>query len=114
MSLLSPQATPPEDMWDTLREWRVRNFGERYRIGLAVSLRLISLVVGLAGIALLIVEPSVRTLTLIAGLWLVGVPLAALGYVRKLDRLAARVPITPAAKNPTTTVDMRDDDAAKS
>jgi hypothetical protein len=70
-------------------------------------------VVGLAGIALLIVEPSVRTLTLIAGLWLIGVPLAALGYVRKLDRLAARVPITPADKNPRTTVDIRDDAPSK-
>jgi hypothetical protein len=100
-------------MWDTLREWRMRGFGERFRIGLAVSLRLISLVVGLAGIALMIVEPSVRTLVMIAGLWLIGVPLAALGYVHKLDRMAARVPVTPAARNPTTTVDIRDRDVLK-
>jgi hypothetical protein len=100
-------------MWETLREWRMRSFGERYRIGLAVSLRLISLVVGLAGIALMIVEPSARTLVMIAGLWLIGVPLAALGYVRKLDRMAARVPISPAAKNPRTTVDIRDSETSK-
>jgi hypothetical protein len=107
VSLLSPTPTPPEDSWDTLREWRMQRFPQRYKIGLAVSLRLISVVVGLAGIALLFLEPSLRTLTLVAGLWCVGVPLAALGYVRKMDRMAANVPVTPAAKNPTTTIDIR-------
>jgi hypothetical protein len=110
VSFLSPNAMPPEDSWDTLREWRMHRFIARYKIGLAVSLRLISMVVGLAGIALLIAEPSLRTLLLIAGLWCFGVPLAALGYVRKMDRMAARVPITPAKKNPTTTVDIRSND----
>jgi hypothetical protein len=107
VSLFSPQATPPEDSWDTLREWRMQRFGERFKIGLAVAVRLISMVVGLAGIALLIVEPSLRTLGLIAGLWAFGVPVAALGYVRKMDRMAARVPISPANSNPTTAVDIR-------
>ncbi len=107
MSFLTPTPTPPEDSWDTLREWRMRLFWQRYKIGLAVSLRLISIVVVLAGAALIYLEPSLRTLALIAGLWCFGVPLAALGYVRKMDRMAARVPVSPAAKNPTTTVDIR-------
>jgi hypothetical protein len=107
VSLFSLQTTPPEDSWDTLREWRMQRFAERYKIGLAVAVRLISMVVGLAGIALLIVEPSLRTLGLIAALWAFGVPVAALGYVRKMDRMAARVPISPANLNPTTAVDIR-------
>jgi hypothetical protein len=107
VSILSPNTLPPEDSWDTLREWRMQRFWERYKIGFAVAIRLISMVVGLAGVALMIVEPSLRTLALIAGLWAFGVPLAALGYVRKMDRMAARVPITPANSNPTTAVDIR-------
>jgi hypothetical protein len=107
MSLFMPTPVPPEESWDTLREWRMQPFGKRYKVGLAVMVRLMSLVVGLAGIALLIVEPSVRTALLIAILWCVSIPLTALGYVRKMDRMAARVPVTPATKNPTTTVDIR-------
>ncbi len=106
VSFLSPQVTPPEDSWDTLREWRMQRYGEKLKIGFAVAVRLITLVVGLAGVALLIAEPSSRTLVLIAILWAVGVPLAAIGYVRKMDRMAARVPISPASTNPTTAVDI--------
>lgn len=106
MIFLSPQVTPPEDSWDTLREWRMQRYGEKLKIGFAVAVRLISLVVGLAGAALLIAEPSARTLVLIFVLWAIGVPLAAIGYVRKMDRMAARVPISPASSNPTTAVDI--------
>lgn len=84
----------------------MQRFWQRYRIGLAVALRLISLVVGLAGIALYVVEPSVKAIWISLALWCFGVPIAALGYVRKMDRMAAQVPVTPAAKNPTTTVDI--------
>ncbi|MGL4230698.1 MAG: hypothetical protein ACRDAM_15530 [Casimicrobium sp.] len=107
MSLLTPTPVPPEDAWDTLREWRMQSFSKRYKVGLAVMLRLMSLVVGLAGIALFFLEPSMRTAVLVAGLWCVSVPLGALGYVRKMDRMAASVPVSPARNDPTTTVDMR-------
>jgi hypothetical protein len=82
-------------------------FSKRYRVGLAVMVRLITVVVLLAGIALMIAEPSWRSAALIASLWLFGVPVTALGYVRKMDRLAAQVPVTPASNSPTTTVDIR-------
>jgi hypothetical protein len=107
VSFLSPNVAPPEDSWDTLREWRMQGFWSRYKIGLAVALRIISIVIALAGAALLFLEPSARTVALIAGLWVFGVLLAALGYVRKMDRMAARVPVTPASRNPTTAVDIR-------
>jgi hypothetical protein len=113
MSLFSPTPIPPEDSWDTLREWRMQTFVARYKIGLAVALRIISLVVLLAGAALLFLEPSKRTVFLIVTIWCIGVPLAALGYVRKMDRMAARVPITPATKNPTTTVDITSRDVLR-
>jgi hypothetical protein len=107
MSLLSPTPTPPEDSWDTLREWRMQTFWQRYKIGIAVMLRVISLVVGIAGIALFFVEPSLRTAKLVAALWLISIPLCALGYVRKMDRMAGRVPVSPARDDPTTTVDIQ-------
>ncbi len=107
MSFLSPQPIPPEDSWDTLREWRMQPFSMRYRTGLAVMLRLMTLVVGMAGVALFFVEPSLRTALLVIGLWLFSIPLTALGYVRKMDRMAASVPVSPAANSPTTTVDIR-------
>jgi hypothetical protein len=106
MSFLNPTPTPPEESWDTLREWRLQSFLTRYKVGLAVMLRLMTLVVGLAGIALFIAEPSARTAVLVIVLWLIAVPVGALGYVRKMDRMASRVPITPASNNPTTTVDI--------
>jgi hypothetical protein len=85
----------------------MQRFPEKFKIGLAVAVRIITLVVGLAGAALLFLEPSLRTLGLVAVLWAVGVPLAAIGYVRKMDRMAARVPVSPASRNPTTAVDIR-------
>ncbi len=107
MSLLSPTPTPPEDSWDTLREWRMRSFWQRYRVGIAVMLRLMTIVVGIAGVALFFVEPSWRTAKLVLSLWFIGVPLGALGYVRKMDRMAANVPVSPARNDPTTTVDIQ-------
>jgi hypothetical protein len=107
MSLLSPTPTPPEDSWDTLREWRMQTFWQRYKVGIAVMLRLMTLVVGIAGIALFFVEPSMRTAKLVVALWVVSVPLGALGYVRKMDRMAANVPVSPARNDPTTTVDIQ-------
>jgi hypothetical protein len=109
VSFLSPNVTPPEDSWDTLREWRMQGFWSRYKIGLAVAVRIISLVILLAGAALLFLEPSMRTALLIAGLWCFGVLIAALGYVRKMDRMAASVPVTPASRNPATAFDIRGD-----
>jgi hypothetical protein len=107
MSLLSPTPTPPEDSWDTLREWRMQSFWKRYKIGIAVMLRVITLVVGIAGTALFFLEPSLRTAKLVAALWAISIPLCALGYVRKMDRMAARIPISPARNDPTTTVDIQ-------
>lgn len=107
MSFLTPTPTPPEDSWDTLREWRMQPFIARYKIGLAVMLRLMTLVVGIAGIALFIAEPSQKSALLALALWLISIPLGALGYVRKMDRMAARIPVSPASKDPTTTVDIR-------
>ncbi len=108
MSVLSPNIPPPLDQHDTLRAWKTQPFSARYFVALKVMLRVISFVVLLAGVALMIAEPSWRTATLIVGMWLVGVPLTALGYVRKMDRLAAQTPpISPRNESPTTTIDIR-------
>jgi hypothetical protein len=109
MSLLSRDVPPPIDTHDTLREWRMQPYSKRFRVGLSVMVRVVSAVLALAGIALMIAEPSLRSAALIGVLWLVGVPITALGYVRKMDRMAALVPITPASTSPTTTVDIRRD-----
>ncbi|TAG04693.1 MAG: hypothetical protein EAZ37_16315 [Burkholderiales bacterium] len=108
MSLLSPNIPPSIEHHDTLREWRLQPFSKRYWVAVKVMARVVSFVVLLAGIALLIAEPSVRSLILIALMWLVGVPLTALGYVRKMDRLAAQAPaLSPRSSSPTTTIDIR-------
>jgi MFS family permease len=107
MSLLSQTPTPPEDSWDTLREWRMRTYWQRYKVAIAVMLRLISVVVAFAAIALFFLEPSWRTVFLVLAMWCIAVPLCAVGYVRKMDRLALRVPISPARNDPTTTVDIQ-------
>jgi hypothetical protein len=82
-------------------------FGKRYRVALAVMVRLITVVVIIAGIALVIAEPSWRSVRFAIAMWVIAVPLTALGYVRKMDRLAAQVPVSPASNSPTTTVDIR-------
>jgi hypothetical protein len=91
-----------------LQAWRQQPFGARYRTALAVVVRLLSLAFGVAGVAFFAFEPSARTALLVLGLWAITVPLAALGYVRKLDRLARRAPpISPARRDPKTATDIR-------
>jgi len=91
-----------------LQAWRQQPFSARYRVALSVVLRLLSIVIGMAGAAFLIIEPSWRTLAFTLLVWCVAVPIAALGYMRKLDRMAARVPpITPARRDPKTATDIR-------
>jgi hypothetical protein len=108
VSLLSPNIPPSIEHHDTLREWRSQPFSRRYLVALKVMARVVSFVVLLAGIALLIAEPSARSLMLIGAMWIVGVPLTALGYVRKMDRLAAQAPaLSPGSTSPTTTIDIR-------
>lgn len=108
MSLFANTAPPAEDTHDTLREWRMQSFGQRYWVALMVMLRLISVVVLIAGIGLFISEPSWRSVTFTIIIWLIAIPLTALGYVKKVDRMAALVPsISSANPDPTTTVDIR-------
>lgn len=108
MSLLRRDAPPPEEMWDVLRDWSQRTWWQRYRMSLMVMLPFTSVVMALAAVALLFAEFSWRSAALIASLWAIGVPLTALGYMRRVNRSAALVPpITPASRNPTTAVDIR-------
>jgi hypothetical protein len=108
MGLFANTPPPPLEEHDTLREWKAQPFSKRYRVGLAVMIRMMSFVVALAGVALFIAEPSWRSVTFTLIIWLVSVPLTAFGYVRKMDRAAASVPpISAASKDPTTTVDIR-------
>jgi hypothetical protein len=108
MGLFNATPPPPLDSHETLREWKVQPYSKRYRVALFVMLRLISVVVAVAGIALFIAEPSWRSVKLIAVIWIIGIPVTAIGYVRKMDKMAAAVPpISPASKDPTTTVDIR-------
>jgi hypothetical protein len=108
MGLFTATPPPPPDSHETLREWKLQPYSQRYRVALFVMLRLISVVVVLAGIALFIAEPSWRSIKLIAAIWIIAIPVTAVGYVRKMDRMAAMVPpISAASKDPTTTVDIR-------
>ncbi len=108
MSLLRRDAPPPPESWDDLREWAQRSWWHRYRAALRVMLPFTSVVLALAGVALMIAEPSWRSARLIGALWLFGVPVTALGYMRRMGRAAAQVPaISPASSNPTTAVDIR-------
>ena len=67
-----------------------------------------TLLLVLAGVALLIAEPSWRTVLYIALLWAVSVPLVGLGQMRRMDLSAAQVPpISAASRDPTTAVDIR-------
>ncbi len=108
MSLLRPDAPPPPESWEGLREWMRRSWWDRYRASLRVMLPFTSVVLALAGVALMIAEPSWRSARLIGVLWVIGVPVTALGYMRRMGRAAAQVPpISPASSNPTTAVDIR-------
>lgn len=107
MSLWAPRE-PPERDWPMLQAWRQQGFSVRYRTALALVARLLTLVFAVAGIAFFALEPTLRTVLFVVGLWAVTVPLAALGYVRKLDRLARRAPpISPAQRDPKTATDIR-------
>ena len=108
MSVLRRDAPPPPEAWDDLREWSRQTWWARYRASLLVMLPFTSLVMAMGGVALLIAEFSWRSVVLIAVLWAIGVPLTALGYMRRMSRAAALVPpISPASLNPTTAVDIR-------
>mgnify|MGYP001289261532 CR=1 FL=1 len=108
MSLLRRDAPPPAEAWEALREWSRQSWWARYRASLMVMLPFTTLVLAMAAIALLIAEPSWRSVKLIVVLWAIGVPVTALGYMRRMARSAALVPpISAASQNPTTAVDIR-------
>ena len=108
MSLLRPDLPPPTDSWDALREWSRQSWWQRYRVSLMVMAPFTTVVLVLAGVGLLIAETSWRSAQLIAVLWVIGVPLTALGNMRRMARAAAQVPpISEASRNPTTAVDIR-------
>ncbi len=91
-----------------LQAWRQQPFSARFRTALAVVVRLLTLGFAVAGVAFFALEPTLRTVLFVLGLWAVAVPLAALGYVRKLDRMARRAPpISPARRDPNTATDIR-------
>ena len=108
MSMFRRDVPPPTEAWESLREWANQSWWSRYRAGLLVMLPFVSFIIARAGVALFVAEPSWRTAKLVAGLWAVGIPVTALGYVRRMDRAAAQVPpISAASSNPTTAVDIR-------
>jgi hypothetical protein len=108
MSIIRREAPPPTDAWDELREWSRRSWWERYRASLMVMLPFTTLVVALASVALLIAEFSWRSGKMMLIIWVIGVPITALGYMRKVGRAAAQVPpISPASLDPNTAVDIR-------
>ena len=108
MSLLRRDLPPPTDSWDALREWTRQSWWQRYRVSLMVMAPFTTVVLLLAGIGLLIAEPSWRSAQLIGVLWVIGVPLTALGNMRRMARAAAQVPpISEASSNPSTAVDIR-------
>lgn len=108
MSLLRRDVPPPTEAWEALREWARQSWWQRFRVALLVMTPFTTLVLVLAGVGLLFAEPSWRSARLIAVLWVVCIPLTALGYMRRMGRAAAQVPpITAASLNPTTAVDIR-------
>ncbi len=108
MSLFRRDAPPPTEAWETLREWANHSWWHRYRASLLVMLPLVTFIIGIAGIALFIAEPSWRTAQWVGGMWAAGLPLTALGYMRRMGRAAAQVPpISAASSNPTTAIDIR-------
>ena len=108
MSFLRRDVPPPTEAWESLREWANDSWWHRYLASLRVMLPFVSFIIGLAAIALFIVEPSWRTAKWVGGMWAVGIPVTALGYMRRMNRAAAHVPpISAASNNPTTAVDIR-------
>jgi hypothetical protein len=96
------------EAWDALREWSQQSWWRRYRASLWAMLPFTTIMMALAAAALLVAEPSWRSAKLALGLWAIGVPVTALGYLRRMNRAAALVPpITPASLDPTTAVDIR-------
>ncbi len=108
MSLLRRDAPPPTDSWEALREWSRQTWWQRFRAALLVMAPFTTLVLALAGIGLLFAEPSWRSVQMIAVLWVISIPITALGYMRRIGRAAAQVPpMSEASLNPTTAVDIR-------
>ena len=108
MSLMGREVPPPTESWDTLREWSRQSWWQRYRVSLMVMAPFTTVVLALAGVGLLFAEPSWRSARLIGILWVLGVPLTALGNMRRMARSAAAIPpISEASRNPTTAVDIR-------
>ena len=108
MNPLRRDSPPPTESWEALREWARQSWWDRFRTSVLVMIPLTTLLLVLAGIVLLIAESSWRSVLLIATLWVVCVPLAGLGHMRRVGRSAAQVPpISAASLNPTTAVDIR-------
>jgi hypothetical protein len=108
MSLFRRDSPPPTESWEGLREWSRQAWWQRFRVSLRVMTPFTTLVLALAALGLLMAEFSLRSAALMVVIWVVGVPVTALGYLRRIDRAAAQVPpITSASSNPTTAVDIR-------
>lgn len=108
MSLIRRDAPPPPEAWEALREWSRHTWWQRYWMSLLVMAPFTTVILCMAGIGLLLAEPSWRTVQLIGVLWVIAVPLTALGNLRRTARSAAQVPpISPASLDPTTAVDIR-------
>ncbi len=108
MSIIRREAPPPTEAWDALREWSRQSWWQRFRASLLVMLPFTSLVVAAATAVLLYAELSWRSAKMMFIIWLITLPLTALGYMRKMERAAAQVPpITPASLDPNTAVDIR-------
>jgi hypothetical protein len=108
MSLLRRDTPPPTESWEGLREWARQPWWHRFRESLLLMLPFTTVLLLVSGVGLLFAEPSWRSVRLIAILWVVCVPLAGLGHMRRLSRAAAQVPpISAASLNATTAVDIR-------
>ena len=88
MSLLRPDAPPPTAAWEGLREWSRQSWWQRYRMSLVAMAPFTTIVLALAGVALLFAEASWRSVQLIAVLWVICVPLTAHGHMRRIGRSA--------------------------
>ena len=108
MSLLRRDTPPPTESWEQLREWARQSWWQRFRESLLLMLPFTTVLLLVAGVILMFAEPSWRSVRLIALLWVICVPLAGLGHMRRMGRAAAQVPpISSASLNPTTAVDIR-------
>ena len=108
MSLFRRDTPPPTAAWEGLREWARHSWWHRFRESLLLMLPFTTVMLLVAGVILLFAESSWRSVRLIAILWVVCVPLAGLGHMRRMGRAAAQVPpISAASLDPTTAVDLR-------